>query len=144
MYFLVAALLVLLSAACTNDHIDQDDDGIVTDPTGEAWIALNVGPPTTSFSRALPDPDKIIGTTKESNVKKIRAIFFDGSEKVTADKTFTVGTDQEAGNPNQPEGDQGKAGRRHRCAAGHRGPRRGQGPLPLPRRPVYFHYPALL
>ena len=109
MYFLVAVLLVLLSAACTNDHIDQDDDGIVTDPTGEAWIALNVGPPTTSFSRALHDPDKIIGTTKESNVKKIRAIFFDGSEKVTADKTFTVGTDQEAGNPNQPEGDQGKA-----------------------------------
>ena len=110
MYFLVAALLVLLSAACTNDHIDQDDDdGIVTDPTGEAWIALNVGPPTTSFSRALHDPDKIIGTTKESNVKKIRAIFLDGSEKVTADKTFTVGTDQEAGNPNQPEGDQGKA-----------------------------------
>jgi len=110
MYFLVAALLVLLSAACTNDHIDQDDDdGIVTDPTGEAWIALNVGPPTTSFSRALHDPDKIMGTTKESNVKKIRAIFFDGSEKVTADKTFTVGTDQEAGNPNQPEGDQGKA-----------------------------------
>ena len=109
MYFLVAALLVLLSAACTNDHIDQDDDGIVTDPTGEAWIALNVGPPTTSFSLALHDPDKIIGTTKESNVKKIRAIFFDGSEKVTADKTFTVGTDQEAGNPNQPEGDQGKA-----------------------------------
>lgn len=109
MYFLVAALLVLLSAACTNDHIDQDDDGIVTDPTGEAWIALNVGPPTTSFSRALHDPDKIIGTTKESNVKKIRAIFFDGSEKVTADKTFTVGTDQETGNPNQPEGDQGKA-----------------------------------
>ena len=109
MYFLVAALLVLLSAACTNDHIDQDDDGIVTDPTGEAWIALNVGPPTTSFSRALHDPDKIIGTTKESNVKKIRAIVFDGSEKVTADKTFTVGTDQEAGNPNQPEGDQGKA-----------------------------------
>ena len=110
MYFLVAGLLVLLSAACTNDHIDQDDDdGIVTDPTGEAWIALNVGPPTTSFSRALHDPDKIIGTTKESNVKKIRAIFFDGSEKVTADKTFTVGTDQEAGNPNQPEGDQGKA-----------------------------------
>ena len=110
MYFLVAALLVLLSAACTNDHIDQDDDdGIVTVPTGEAWIALNVGPPTTSFSRALHDPDKIIGTTKESNVKKIRAIFFDGSEKVTADKTFTVGTDQEAGNPNQPEGDQGKA-----------------------------------
>ena len=78
MYFLVAALLVLLSAACTNDHIDQDDDdGIVTDPTGEAWIALNVGPPTTSFSRALHDPDKIIGTTKESNVKKIRAIFFE-------------------------------------------------------------------
>lgn len=109
MYFLVAALLVLLSAACTNDHIDQDDDGIVTDPTGEAWIALNVGPPTTSFSRALHDPDKIIGTTKESNVKKIRAIFFDKDEKVTADKTFTVGTDLEAGNPNQPEGDQGKA-----------------------------------
>ena len=22
--------------------------------------------------------------------------------------------------------------------------RRGQGPLPLPRRPIYFHYPALL
>ena len=109
MYFLVAALLVLLSAACTNDHIDQYDDGIVTDPTGEAWIALNVGPPTTSFSRALHVPVKIIGTTKESNVKKIRAIFFDGSEIVTADKTFTVGTDQEAGNPNQPEGDQGKA-----------------------------------
>ena len=110
MYFLVAALLVLLSAACTNDHIDQDDDdGIVTDPTGEAWIALNVGPPTTSFSRALHDPDKIIGTAKESNVKKIRAIFFDKDEKVTADKTFTVGTDLEAGNPNQPEGDQGKA-----------------------------------
>lgn len=110
MYFLVAALLVLLSAACTNDHIDQDDDdGIVTDPTGEAWIALKVGTPATSFSRALHNPDKIMGTPKESTVSKIRAIFFDANEVVTADNTFTVGTNQEAGNPNQPEGESGKA-----------------------------------
>ncbi len=109
MYFLAVTLFVLLSAACTNDYIGPEDDGIVTDPTGEAWIALKVGTPTSSFSRALHDPDKIMGTTKESNVSKIRAIFFDKDEKVTADYTFTVGTDQEAGNPNQPEGDQGKA-----------------------------------
>lgn len=110
MYFLAVTLFVLLSAACTNDHLGQDDDdGIVTDPRGEAWIALNIGTPTSSFSRALNNPDKIMGTTAESNVSKIRAIFFDENKIVTADKVFTVGTDQEAGNPNQPEGDQGKA-----------------------------------
>lgn len=55
------------------------------------------GTPDDLIFSALHDPDKIIGTAKESNVKKIRAIFFDKDEKVTADKTFTVGTDLEAG-----------------------------------------------
>ena len=43
MYYFAATLLIMLFAACSNDHIGQDDDdGIVTDPTGEAWISLDI------------------------------------------------------------------------------------------------------
>ena len=39
MYFLAAALLVLLFAACSKDHVNlDDDDGLVTSLTGDAWV----------------------------------------------------------------------------------------------------------
>ena len=59
MYYFAATLLIMLFAACSNDHIGQDDDdGIVTDPTGEAWISLDIK--TTApkaLGRALNNPD---------------------------------------------------------------------------------------
>ena len=80
MYYFAATLLIMLFAACSNDHIGQDDDdGIVTDPTGEAWISLDIK--TTApkaLGRALNNPDKEMGTPAESAVSKLRVIFFDG------------------------------------------------------------------
>ena len=106
MYYFAATLLIMLFAACSNDHIGQDDDdGIVTDPTGEAWISLDIK--TTApkaLGRALNNPDKEMGTPAESAVSKLRVIFFDENRNVTADKSFTVGTNSEAGEPGQPEG----------------------------------------
>ena len=106
MYYFAATLLIMLFAACSNDHIGQDDDyGIVTYPTGEAWIALDIK--TTApkaLGRALNNPDKEMGTPAESAVSKLRVIFFDENRNVTADKSFTVGTNSEAGEPGQPEG----------------------------------------
>ena len=108
MYYFAATLLIMLFAACSNDHIGQDDDdGIVTDPTGEAWISLDIK--TTApkaLGRALNNPDKEMGTPAESTVSKLRVIFFDAAHNVTADKSFTVGSDTEAG---QPEGILGTA-----------------------------------
>ena len=105
-YYIAATLLIMLFAACSNDHIGQDDDdGIVTDPTGEAWISLDIK--TTApkaLGRALNNPDKEMGTPAESAVSKLRVIFFDENRNVTADKSFTVGTNSEAGEPGQPEG----------------------------------------
>ena len=40
---------------------------------------------------------------------KLRVIFFDENRNVTADKSFTVGTNSEAGEPGQPEGILGTA-----------------------------------
>ena len=106
MYYFAATLLIMLFAACSNDHIGQDDDdGIVTDPTGEAWISLDIK--TTApkaLGRALNNPDKEMGTPAESAVSKLRVIFFDENRNVTADKSFTVGSNSEAGEPGQPEG----------------------------------------
>ena len=106
MYYFAATLLIMLFAACSNDHIGQDDDdGIVTDPTGEAWISLDIK--TTApkaLGRALNNPDKEMGTPAESAVSKLRVIFFDENRIVTADTSFTVGTTSEAGEPGQPEG----------------------------------------
>ena len=111
MYYFAATLLIMLFAACSNDHIGQDDDdGIVTDPTGEAWISLDIK--TTApkaLGRALNNPDKEMGTPAESAVSKLRVIFFDENRNVTADKSFTVGTNSEAGEPGQPEGILGTA-----------------------------------
>ena len=111
MYYFAATLLIMLFAACSNDHIGQDDDdGIVTDPTGEAWISLDIK--TTApkaLGRALNNPDKEMGTPAESAVSKLRVIFFDENRNVTADKSFTFGTNSEAGEPGQPEGILGTA-----------------------------------
>ena len=99
MYYFAATLLVLLFAACSNDHIgrDDDDDGIVTDPTGEAWISLDIKTAAAkALGRALNNPDKEMGTPAESTVSKLRVIFFDAAHNVTADKSFTVGSDTEA------------------------------------------------
>ncbi len=96
MYYFAATLLIMLFAACSNDHIGQDyDDGISLDIKTTAPKALG---------RALNNPDKEMGTPAESAVSKLRVIFFDENRNVTADKSFTVGTNSEAGEPGQPEG----------------------------------------
>ena len=75
-----------------------------------AWISLDIK--TTApkaLGRALNNPDKEMGTPAESAVSKLRVIFFDENRNVTADKSFTVGTNSEAGEPGQPEGILGTA-----------------------------------
>ena len=67
MYFLAAALLVLLFAACSKDHVNlDDDDGLVTSLTGDAWVSINVS--NKSQGRALHDPNYQMGTPAETTV----------------------------------------------------------------------------
>lgn len=115
-FLFATACLALLFAACTKNVSEGDDSGIVTDPTGVAWVSFRVVTPTqpfTGLSRALNNPDVITGTEGETTVNSFIALFFTkhatpGQEVLTAVKTFSVG-DDEFGNPNQPHGDAGDA-----------------------------------
>ena len=50
-YFLLA-LASMAFAACSNDDFVADvDNGIITEPTGDAWVALNVRPPSLASTR---------------------------------------------------------------------------------------------
>lgn len=105
MYFLAAALLVLLFAACSKDHVNlDDDDGLVTSLTGDAWVSINVS--NKSQGRALHDPNYQMGTPAETTVGEVRAIFFDENGAVTEDKILST---DEAGTPGQATGSTGKA-----------------------------------
>lgn len=98
----MSAIAVMAFAACSSDDVIMDQDtGIVTDPKGDAWVALDIKAPSVSRSRALHDPNKEDGTTEESSVATVRAIFFDASQNLTDDIELTS---LEAGNPGQPNG----------------------------------------
>lgn len=86
------ALASLAFVACSNEDIvpiEDIDYGVATDPKGDAWVA--VGIITLSQSRGLNNPDYQNGTAVESELKKVRAIFFtdDADPKVTADILLT-------------------------------------------------------
>ena len=105
MYFLAAALLVLLFAACSKDHVNlDDDDGVVTSLTGDAWVSISIA--SKSQGRSLNNPNYQMGSEVETKVGEVRAIFFDGDGNVTADKILTT---DEAGSPGQSTGSSGKA-----------------------------------
>lgn len=98
---LMSAIAALAFAACSSDDVLlEQDTGIVTNPTGDAWVALGIKTPSVSrSSRTLHDPNKEDGTAEESSVSTVRAIFFDASEQLTDDIELTG---VEAGNPGQP------------------------------------------
>lgn len=100
--FLMLALAAVAFAACSNeDLVPVDNPGnnndLVTDPNGEAWVALAVKTPTQT--RGLNTPDQEAATEAESKITKVRAIFFtanatEDAATVTADITLT---DDQAG-----------------------------------------------
>lgn len=105
------ALASLAFVACSNEDIvpiEDIDYGVVTDPKGDAWVAVGIKTP--SVSRGLNTPDHQNGTAVESELKKVRAIFFtaDADPEVTADITLT---NAEAGvdATGQPTGSAGTA-----------------------------------
>lgn len=86
------ALTSLAFVACSNEDIvpiEDIDYGVATDPKGDAWVAVGIITP--SQSRGLNNPDYQNGTAVESELKKVRAIFFtdDADPKVTADILLT-------------------------------------------------------
>ena len=108
------ALATMAVVACSNEDIvpvvEDIDYGVVTDPTGEAWVAMAIKTPSQANSRGLNNPDYQNGTAVESELKKVRAIFFtaDVDPEVTADITLT---NAEAGvdATGQPTGSAGTA-----------------------------------
>ncbi len=98
----------LLFAACSKDAVEPKDDGggVATNPTGDAWISLDISNVNSGFSRGLNTPDEQNGTNDESKVTNVRAIFFDTSLQVTTDILLT---DAQAGTPGQGSGTPGKA-----------------------------------
>lgn len=87
------ALASLAFVACSNEDIvpvvEDTDYDVATDPKGDAWVAVGIITP--SQSRGLNNPDYQNGTAVESELKKVRAIFFtdDADPKVTADILLT-------------------------------------------------------
>ena len=86
------ALASLAFVACSNEDIvpiEDIDYGVATDPKGDAWVAVGIITP--SQSRGFNNPDYQNGTAVESELKKVRAIFFtdDADPKVTADILLT-------------------------------------------------------
>lgn len=108
------ALASIAFVACSNEDIvpvEDIDYGVVTDPRGEAWVAMAIKTPSQANSRGLNNPDHQNGTAVESELKKVRAIFFtaDADPEVTADITLTkaeAGVDDVTG---QPTGNAGTA-----------------------------------
>ena len=91
-HLFMLALASLAFVACSNEDIvpiEDIDYGVATDPKGDAWVAVGIITP--SQSRGLNNPDYQNGTAVESELKKVRAIFFtdDADPKVTADILLT-------------------------------------------------------
>lgn len=58
---LMSAIAALAFAACSSDDVLlEQDTGIVTNPTGDAWVALDIKTPSVSRSRALHDPNTVL------------------------------------------------------------------------------------
>lgn len=105
------ALASLAFVACSNEDIvpiEDIDYDVATDPKGDAWVAVGIKTP--AVSRGLNTPDHQNGTAVESELKKVRAIFFtaDADPEVTADILLT---NAEAGvdATGQPTGSAGTA-----------------------------------
>lgn len=91
--FFMLALAAIAFAACSNDDLVPVDnpgnnDGIVTDPNGDAWVALAVRTPTQT--RALHPNEQEAATEAESKITKVRAIFFTAAAVDENDATVTA------------------------------------------------------
>lgn len=94
--FFMLAIAAIAFAACSNDDLvpvenPGDDNQLVTDPNGDAWVALAVKTPQT---RALHNPNQESATEAESKITTVRAIFFtanatEDDATVTADITLS-------------------------------------------------------
>ena len=52
------ALATLVFAACSDDHaISDGNSDVVTDPSGDAWVALNIKTPA-AVTRGLNTPNQ--------------------------------------------------------------------------------------
>lgn len=103
---LMYALASLLLAGCSENLPDGGDGGGVLNPDGESWVSLDIRTASQS-TKALHDPEIDPGTSDESNVKAVKAIFFDKDGKVTVSKDLTTGPGGEA-QPGQSTGTPGK------------------------------------
>lgn len=94
--FFMLALAAVAFAACSNEDLvptgnPGDDNQLVTDPTGDAWVALAVKTPVQT--RGLHNPNQEAATEDESKITTVRAIFFtananEDAATVTADLTL--------------------------------------------------------
>ncbi len=96
--FFMLALAAVAFAACSNEDLvptgnPGDDNQLVTDPTGDAWVALAVKTPVQT--RGLHNPNQEAATEDESKITTVRAIFFtananEDAATVTADLTLDM------------------------------------------------------
>lgn len=92
------AFAAVAFAACSNEDLvptgnPGDDNQLVTDPTGDAWVALAVKTPVQT--RGLHNPNQEAATEDESKITTVRAIFFtananEDAATVTADLTLIM------------------------------------------------------
>lgn len=101
LFAMVLASVVLVACSDSKD----DDNGVVKDPKGKAWLSLSIKNPSGTQLRSLNSPDTDTGTSDETVVKAVRAIFFDGSNAVVDDIVLSPA---EAGSPGQPTGSSGE------------------------------------
>ena len=74
------ALATLVFAACSDDHaISDGNSDVVTDPSGDAWVALNIKTPA-AVTRGLNIPNQENAITGEYEIEDVKAIFFDGDQ----------------------------------------------------------------
>ena len=74
------ALATLVFAACSDDHaISDGNSDVVTDPSGDAWVALNIKTPA-AVTRGLNTPNQENAITGEYEIEDVKAIFFDGDQ----------------------------------------------------------------
>ena len=80
-FLLFASCLTLgCFAACSDDHaISDGNSDVVTDPSGDAWVALNIKTPA-AVTRGLNIPNQENAITGEYEIEDVKAIFFDGDQ----------------------------------------------------------------
>lgn len=101
--FFALILASVIFVACSNE--DDDNGGVVKNPQGKAWLSLSIKSSTGSQLRGLNGTDREMGTTDETEVKAVRAIFFDQLGVVTEEIDLSS---LEAA-PGQPTGTAGEA-----------------------------------